>query len=495
MPVSIPPLAVSLLLALQLCSTSPQLNKLSVGSASASGGLTAEQEEPVDRLLRSLLDTAAAGSAAATDTRLGLLAGVSTRAFYGALPTPAWTLAADSLTPDAVAALALLADAPAYGLRPVDYGWPRLRALRDSLATHAAGSGHHARLARFDLYLSDAVLRLMSDLYRGRLRPYTLSPREKQAKYAFSFADALRAGLAGGTVRAAVLSCQPANREYHMLQAALAAWRQVPALSDSTGDRPARYEQIALNLERWRWEAIPDSEYVLINLPAFVLQVVRADSVVQEHRVIVGQAKTPTPTLSSAISYFTTAPDWHVPRSIATKEILPRLRLDVGYLARNNYTVYDQQGRPLDPTRINWQQVTPKGFTYTIRQSGGCDNALGNVVFRFRNPYSVYVHDTPAQQLFKQPGRALSHGCIRLENPMQLAAYLLRRDGRVVRLPSEEACANQPKPQDFRLRRSMPLHVRYHTCAVEGGQIRFYPDVYDLDGRLRQQLFPPVSEL
>jgi murein L,D-transpeptidase YcbB/YkuD len=209
--------------------------------------------------------------------------------------------------------------------------------------------------------------------------------------------------------------------------------------------------------------------------------------------VIVGQLRTPTPTLSSYLTHFTLAPDWHVPRSIATKEILPRLRANAGYLARNNYSLYDARGQLVNPYRVNWRAVTAQNFRFTIRQSAGCDNALGNIVFRFANPYSVYLHDTPLRQFFERPDRALSHGCMRLQQPLTLAAYLLRREGRPVQLPGEAECARQPTPRDIRLRRPMPLHVRYATCAAEHGRLQFFPDVYRRDETLRRALFGPRS--
>jgi murein L,D-transpeptidase YcbB/YkuD len=204
--------------------------------------------------------------------------------------------------------------------------------------------------------------------------------------------------------------------------------------------------------------------------------------------VIVGKPQTSTPTLSSVIKHFTLAPDWHVPHSIATKEILPRLKQDAGYLAHNNFALYNNQGRMLDPYQINWRQVTAQNFPYAIRQSAGCDNALGNIVFRFANPYSIYLHDTPVRQAFQQAHRALSHGCIRVEQPLQLAAFLLARGGQNVPLPTEAECARQPRPQDVPLAQPIAVHVRYATCAAEEGSLRFYPDIYGHDAALRRQL-------
>ncbi|AHJ97532.1 L,D-transpeptidase scaffold domain-containing protein [Hymenobacter swuensis] len=480
-----------LALAGQWCGSVQQQQQQPMPVAQALAGAPARPQPLVADQIRQLLDTAVVPGA---EARLGLQAGPDVRAFYGADFIPAWTLATDSVTADARAALAQLARALEHGLRPTDYHWPRLQALRDSLRRPALPAQHVRQQALLDVYLSDATLRFMRDLSRGRLQPYAWSGAEKAAGRAWRPAPVLRAALGGGAVPAAMVAGQPRHREYRQLQQALAHWLTLPAPADSVAGRQAQYEQAALNLERWRWDALPgDSSYILINIPAYELLVVVHDSVVRRHRVIVGQPRTPTSTLSSRLTHFTLAPDWHVPRSIATKEILPRLKVDAGYLARNNYSLYDAGGRYLDPYRVNWTAVTAQNFRFTIRQSAGCDNALGNIVFRFANPYSVYLHDTPMRQFFERPDRAMSHGCMRLQEPLALAAYLLRREGRPVHLPGEAECARQPTPRDVRLRRPMPLYVRYATCTAEHGHLQFFPDVYRRDEPLRRALFGPRS--
>lgn len=487
-------LALSLLAGLPQCSGPSSAPPDAVGVEAAAPEEAQAPEPPLGQLVAALLDTTAAGSVRAADDERGLLAGESVRAFYAFEPSPIWTLTRDRLTPEAATALAVLTDATAYGLQPENYGLARLEAIRDSIARGGRAGGANARRARFEVYLTDAVLRLMRDLHYGRLRTYAPPGALKQAAPPLDFAHALRSGIASTTVKSTILACQPPNREYQRLQTALAEWLQVPVAADSLEQWRGRYQQIAVNLERWRWEVITDSTYVLINVPSFELQLVRGTRIVQEHRVIVGHPNTPTPTLSSALTYFTTAPDWRVPHSIATKDILPKVQRDTSYLTRNKFRLYDRKGRPVDATRIRWDELTPQHFPYFVRQSAGCDNALGNIVFRFRNPYSVYVHDTPARQLFAKADRGLSHGCIRLEKPFALAAYLLRRDGSTARLPSEDACANQPQAQDFLLRKAMPLHVRYFTCVADpAGKIQFHADLYQLDDGLRQALFPAAT--
>ncbi|WP_210521710.1 L,D-transpeptidase family protein [Hymenobacter terricola] len=150
---------------------------------------------------------------------------------------------------------------------------------------------------------------------------------------------------------------------------------------------------------------------------------------------------------------------------------------------------YHAQNRPVDPDAVSWRAVTARHFPYTIRQNSGCDNALGNIIFRFANPYSVYLHATSNTKDFQRPYRALGHGCLRMEHPMQLAAYLLGADSTQATLPTEAECEASPRSRSLALKHPLPLHVCYAACAVAAGQLRFYPDVYGRDEAVRRQLF------
>ncbi|MDJ0366509.1 L,D-transpeptidase family protein [Hymenobacter sp. H14-R3] len=473
--------AGSLLLAVPQCGCVPAHEAPAVPAV-------VQEPGPVAPFIRQLLASALPAGEAAGAPPDGEL-----RAFYGPACAPAWADSAGHLRADALTTLALLARAAEHGLRPANYGVAYLQALRDSLAQPALPLRRGWQLARLDVALSRAALRFGSDLGRGRLHPYTPTAKETAAGAAGQPAAGLRAALHRHAVPAALLANAPANREYRQLQRALAQWLARPVAPDSAVLRQHQYEKVAVNLERWRWEPLADSGYVLINVPAYELVVVAPDSVVRRHRVVVGAPRTPTPTLSSRLTHFTLAPDWHVPRSIATQEMLPRIKQNVGYLASHNYALYDGRGRLVNPARVSWATVTARNFAYTIRQSAGCDNSLGNIVFRFANPYAVYVHDTPQRQYFARPARALSHGCVRLQNPMQLAEYLLRREGNTAPLPSDEACARQPRPHEVHLRQPIALYIRYATCTAENGRLRFLPDIYGRDAAIRRGLFGPVA--
>lgn len=216
------------------------------------------------------------------------------------------------------AALALLTRAGDYGLTPALYHAPQLKALADSLA-QPAEAGQGARMARFDVLLTDGVVQFVRHLRRGQLHAYAPSPLEKAGEPFEPGAWVARA-LAAPDFATALLRCQPPQREYRELQLALAWWRRQPA-----GRNPSAHSrralQMALTLERWRWAAIPEREYLLVNLPAYRLEVVSRGRVQLSQRIIIGRPGRPTPALNSRVTSFTIAPEWNVPRSVAVRHI------------------------------------------------------------------------------------------------------------------------------------------------------------------------------
>jgi murein L,D-transpeptidase YcbB/YkuD len=290
------------------------------------------------------------------------------------------------------------------------------------------------------------------------------------------------------------LRCQPVSQAYQQLQHAWSATlKAIPdSLRPSTGNA-ADFRRVALNLERLRWDAeLPDSgDYALVNIAAYQLQLFQQGRVVQTHRVVVGKVDTPTPTLDSRLTVFVTAREWRIPYSIAVREILPELQDDPGFLADNDYQLFNYRNRLVNPWRVNWHRITPQTFPYTIRQAAGRHNALGNIVFYFANSHGVYLHDTPARSLFREPHRARSHGCIRVEKPLELAAYLLRREGQQAALPDMRRSIATRTRCRYDLAQGLPIRIRYYTCTVENNQLRYYADVYCQDEVLAAALLTP----
>ncbi|WP_210114484.1 L,D-transpeptidase scaffold domain-containing protein [Hymenobacter elongatus] len=432
--------------------------------------------------LRALLDTAAVGPAA-TYARLGLRAGSVVQAFYAQRSfAPAWTHPDSGWNAQATAALTLLGQARQYGLLPAAYRLPQLQALPDSLRLSSKSKDQALQLAGFELRLTDALVRYAAHLRYGQLDARTLTAATLEGAAGQEATALLEQALAAESFAPAFLRCQPRSRAYLRLQQ---AWGQTLAMPDSVphGGNEADFRRVAVNLERLRWESTTadTAEYALVNIPAFRLQLIRGGRVVQTHRVVVGKPETPTPTLNSRLIVFVTAPDWRVPYSIAVNEMLPQLQEDPSYLYDNHYRLYDYRNRLVNPWNVRWHTITPEKFPYTIKQTAGRHNALGNIVFYFPNQHTVFLHDTPARSLFQKSQRALSHGCVRVEKPLALAAYLLQRENQQAALPIVKRSIAQQDKCRFDLARGLPIQIRYYTCEADNGRLRFYADVYCQD--------------
>ncbi len=253
-----------------------------------------------------------------------------------------------------------------------------------------------------------------------------------------------------------------------------------------------RVRQIELNMERLRW--LPRDlgrHHVFINIPNFELDFVENDKTVITMRAVVGKYSDPSPILSSEITYLVLNPSWHVPSSIATSEILPLIRKDPSYLARNNikvYTIVDGNRREINPETVDWTQVSGKNHNYRFRQRPGSQNVLGRVKFIFPNPFDVYLHDTSSPELFGRSTRTFSHGCLRVQKPMELAEYLLQGDPEWTR-ETILGAINKRGERTVWLTEPIPIHIAYLTAWVDyNGSIQFRNDIYGLDKVLNEAL-------
>jgi murein L,D-transpeptidase YcbB/YkuD len=199
-------------------------------------------------------------------------------------------------------------------------------------------------------------------------------------------------------------------------------------------------------------------------------------------RVIVGEPDWPTPQLDGMISRIVVNPYWNVPKSILRKEIIPRMQRDPGYLARENIRVFSgwhAQARELDPAAIDWSG--PAAPIYRLRQDPGPQNALGKFKFTFDNSQSIYLHDTQSRRLFNRSARDLSHGCVRVERPFELARLLLEGQGRWNAAALKHVVARGDNHW-ITLERPIPVHLVYWTAwADEDGRAHFRRDIYNQD--------------
>lgn len=268
-----------------------------------------------------------------------------------------------------------------------------------------------------------------------------------------------------------------------------------------------KFKRIVINLDRYRQLPSPmPLRYIFVNLPSYMMVVHDTDSIAMQSKVVVGNPKTRTPLLSSEVYEFVTMPYWNVPNSIIIKEMLKKIIANPGYLAKNGYVVLNGKGEEMDPYKITWSKyVGRKGIPYVIRQNSGDDNSLGVMKFNFRNQYSVYMHDTNARGYFSRKVRALSHGCVRVQEWEKLAGFLSGGDSIRVRKDSTgyeriplvmdtiKAWVAREERHYYPLKSRVPVFFRYITCEVKEGKLIFYDDIYKEDKMLRERYFANKS--
>lgn len=255
-----------------------------------------------------------------------------------------------------------------------------------------------------------------------------------------------------------------------------------------------RVRQLKLNLERLRWlPRVLGDRYIFVNLADSSLEVVEKDEIVMTMRIIVGRDEDDQRTLvfTSNITYLEINPFWNVPESIAVNEIIPKVKEDPHYLSSRGIRIIDGWSEPakeVDPESIDWESLDPGQFRYRLRQDPGPRNPLGRIKFMFPNEFSIYLHDTPDRQLFERERRTFSHGCIRIEKPLDLAAYLLKGYSDWKREDILEAVASRQR-QVVTLAEPVPVYIFYLTAWVDrNGLVHFCRDVYNGDRMLEQAM-------
>jgi murein L,D-transpeptidase YcbB/YkuD len=259
-----------------------------------------------------------------------------------------------------------------------------------------------------------------------------------------------------------------------------------------------RIKQLQINLERWR--SSPDNfglRYLMVNIPGFELSIVENDTVVQKMRTIVGKKRRQTPVMSDRITYLELNPYWNIPRKIFLKDILPRIQEDPEFLAKQGIRVFDswqQEASELDPVGIDWGLVSRGSFPYRLRQDPSEINSLGKVKFMFPNQKGVYIHDTPGKTLFNKQKRTFSSGCVRVQEPLALAEYLLKEQ-KWDRKKIKKTIASGQR-QIIVLKKTIPVHLVYFTAWVdEDGDVNFREDIYDKDRQFLSDLNKESSTL
>jgi len=397
--------------------------------------------------------------------------------------------------------IAILSRADAHGLSPKLFQESEIKTLYEQLKAKDKVTNiddAYVLLSKLELSLANAISNYSNAMQFG-----VLSPRKIYAQYYTKTArpdeNSFIKALEVDDLRQFLDSVQPKNEQYIALQKALKNKRQATSVDGEEAERV-----LVVNLERLRWKNKPtEDKYVWVNIPNFSLDVMEKGKSTLNMKVCVGEGRNKdykdklieydesgvkkdrpfnreTPQLNSMIHSVQVNPVWNIPESIATNEISKYAAADPYYLANNNIDIYLNGKLIDDPETIDWSEPGA-GKKYSFKQRPGADNSLGKIKFLFNNQSSVYLHDTPNQQAFKQQVRAVSHGCVRVEKPAALAQALFG-SGATFEEIKKAMETGEPRAKDIALKNKIPVYLTYQTCwQDETGQLQYRKDVYGLD--------------
>lgn len=409
-----------------------------------------------------------------------------------------------------------LDDLRAMGLRPERF---RVAQIKDDLAVlrqlnfQAAGSNVNRVLARLEYNLTKAFLSFSAGQAFGFTNPrYSLNHFDVKDSDSLhveyhrlfdvpmrradqSFYEKAFRKIANDSVETFLTAVQPRNPLYQRLQ----------ALLQNEATTPQERPKILCNMERCRWhlddQPFDHQKYVLVNIPAFRLYAVDGDSV-SSMRVGCGTTKTKTPLLTSRIKRMDVNPQWIIPRSIIEKDIVRHVG-DYGYFSRHRYSVRNRKsGKTVPIEEVTWSKLMDKN--YLVVQEGGAGNSLGRIIFRFDNNFSVFLHDTSSPAFFSRDNRGVSHGCVRVQNPYELAVFLLGdKDEKLMDKISYSMTVDSIKSDtvdrdrlisSHTLKPDVPVYLTYYTIYPDAeGKLHKYADVYGFDKIIYRQLKPYVE--
>lgn len=251
-------------------------------------------------------------------------------------------------------------------------------------------------------------------------------------------------------------------------------------------DKEYRIKQTISNLERWRWYPLNfDNEYLLVNLPAYSLEYIKDDTTIESRRVVVGKKSRKTPVLISKLSNFVFNPTWTVPPTIVKKDLTPSATRNRSYFSRTRITIYDRSsGAVVSP--YNWNPENAKNYRYV--QKTGYNNSLGLVKFNFKNNHLVFLHDTNHRDYFRLENKALSSGCVRIENPLELAISILKNQGEEEPKETVDDLITKGKYTSFPVKKRVGIYLFYWTNWKSKNGLEFREDIYNYDEELYELL-------
>lgn len=247
-----------------------------------------------------------------------------------------------------------------------------------------------------------------------------------------------------------------------------------------------RKQQVIANLERWRWFAYDFGEKaLLINIPEFQMAVLEENDTIEVYKVVVGKPARRTPVLHATLSNLVINPTWTVPPTILKEDLTPSATEDRSYFASHNMKIYKHRDT-VETLPEDWDPEKADHYRYV--QGPGVNNSLGLVKFNFRNSFSVYLHDTNHRELFRKGYRALSSGCVRVQDPLKLAGYVLDKEEADWTKEKLDEMIAQGETKNVDLKKATHVHQLYWTAWMDRGGLQFRNDVYNLDTILYKKL-------
>ena len=261
----------------------------------------------------------------------------------------------------------------------------------------------------------------------------------------------------------------------------------INALNESA---TSKLNKIKVNMERSRWVLEGElNEFIIVNIARYQMYYSDSGQVTYTSKVMVGKDEKQTPVFRDNMEYVVFNPTWTLPQSISSTETLPKLQRDSLYMQKNNMVIINAKGEVQSDSGLVWSDYTEDYFPFIIRQEPGPKNALGRVKFLFPNKYAIYLHDTPSRYLFAKEERAFSHGCIRLQNPLDFSEFLLSKQDTNWTMDSIRTVLDSAQTMSVRLKKKIPVYLMYWTAGInEDGRLFFVPDIYGRDERILRAL-------
>lgn len=388
-------------------------------------------------------------------------------------------------TPKAAMIVAALKKSVYEGLTPSDYFVSELTSLLTSQSPE--------QKAKADVLLTAAVLRYALDLTIGHPALMIADPTNfaELSDLDLNPMTVIEQIQASTSVDEVVNKLPPSHDHYKKLKLELS---KILALAAPTKEQREAADKIRINMARWRWQShLLGDRYVLVNITNARLQAYQKEKLEISFPVIVGKLENQTPVTSGYIRHIEIHPSWNIPPSIAKNEQLKKLQANPRHLAEKHirlFSSWDDNAKELDSTKINWKTISPERMTmFRLRQDPGPQNSLGKMKFIFPNPWSIYLHDTPGQILFNETNRGLSHGCIRVHDPIGLAVFILNNQDKYSNSTAVKELVATAKPRDLEVKRPVAIHITYQTAWVDNaGKLQFAPDIYGQDKKILSAL-------